>query len=60
MEAEETQEHGRQGVALFKRWLESSTYIELNWTVYEKPQFCTLPLGRVPYWVGCQGRGKVG
>src|SRR4051794_36351454 len=44
MDAEEAHEHGREGVALFKRWLESTTYIELNWSVYEKPQFCTLPL----------------
>lgn len=44
MEAEETQEHGRKGVALFKRWLESTTYIELEWNVYEKPNYCTLPL----------------
>lgn len=44
MAAEETQEKGRRGVALAKRWLEATTFIELPWNVYEKTAMCTVPL----------------
>jgi hypothetical protein len=40
MPAEETQELGRQGVFLFKRWLESTTYMDLSWNSYGTPAMC--------------------
>ena len=42
-EAEEVQELGREGVGKIKRWLEATTFMELNWNVYEDPAMCTLP-----------------
>lgn len=40
MSAEETQELGREGAFLFKRWLESTTYFDLPWIVYHKNGMC--------------------
>lgn len=40
MPAEETQELGREGVFLFKRWLESTTYLDLSWNSYATPAMC--------------------
>lgn len=40
MAAEETQELGREGVFLFKRWLESTTYLDLSWNSYGTPAMC--------------------
>jgi hypothetical protein len=39
-DAEEVQELGRTGVATVKRWLEATTFIELNWNVYEDTGMC--------------------
>jgi hypothetical protein len=39
-DAEEVQELGREGVAMVKRWLEATTFIELNWNVYEDSALC--------------------
>lgn len=39
-DAEEVQELGRDGVAMVKRWLEATTFMELNWNVYEDPALC--------------------
>ncbi|WP_280466865.1 hypothetical protein [Nocardia cyriacigeorgica] len=41
-EAEEVQELGRQGVAEVKRWLEATTFLELQWNAYENGPMCTL------------------
>ncbi|WAC93570.1 hypothetical protein [Mycobacterium sp. Aquia_213] len=43
VDAEEVQELGRTGVATVKRWLEATTFIELNWNVYENPELCIVP-----------------
>lgn len=40
MTAEETQELGREGAFLFKRWLESTTYFDLPWIVYHGNGMC--------------------
>ena len=40
LDAEEVQELGRAGVATVKRWLEATTFIELNWNVYEDTGMC--------------------
>lgn len=40
MSAEETQERGREGVFKFKRWLESSTFLDLMWNAYANPEMC--------------------
>ncbi|MGX9789630.1 hypothetical protein [Mycobacterium sp. MMS18-G62] len=42
-DAEEVQELGRDGVAMVKRWLEATTFMELNWNVYENPALCIVP-----------------
>ncbi|WP_310773399.1 hypothetical protein [Mycobacterium sp. Z3061] len=41
-DAEEVQELGRRGVAAIKQWLEATTFIELNWNVYEDPAMCVM------------------
>jgi hypothetical protein len=41
-EAEEVQELGREGVGTIKRWLESTTHIELPWDVYHQRPSCTV------------------
>jgi hypothetical protein len=43
VEAEEVQELGRQGVAIIKRWLEATTYIELPWDAYHHRMDCVVP-----------------
>lgn len=43
MTAEETQELGREGVAIIKRWLEATTFIELPFDAYHHKLDCTLP-----------------
>lgn len=43
MTAEETQELGRQGVAIIKRWLEATTFIELPFDAYHHKLDCVLP-----------------
>lgn len=40
--AEAVQQKGLDGVALAKRWLESTTWIELPFDAYETTQLCTL------------------
>lgn len=52
MPAEATQEQGRKGVETVKRWLEATTFIELQWNVYENSQYCSLLLldGSVKRW----------
>jgi hypothetical protein len=42
VDAEEVQELGRDGVASVKRWLEATTFIELNWNVYEDAPMCVM------------------
>jgi hypothetical protein len=42
VDAEEVQELGREGVAAIKQWLEATTFIELNWNVYEDPAMCVM------------------
>lgn len=42
MVAEETQELGRSAVASIKRWLEATTYIALEWDVYNYVQYCSV------------------
>jgi hypothetical protein len=44
MPAEAVQEQGRRGVQTVKRWLEATTFLELQWNVYENTRYCTLPL----------------
>lgn len=44
MSAEGTQEKGRRGVARTKRWLESTTYVELLFNAYEDEAMCQLEL----------------
>lgn len=39
-----TQEKGRQGVAHTKRWLETTTYVELFFNAYEDAGMCELGL----------------
>lgn len=43
MTAEETQELGRKGVAIIKRWLEATTFIELPFDAYHHKLDCVLP-----------------
>ncbi|TFC94397.1 hypothetical protein E3T28_15215 [Cryobacterium sinapicolor] len=51
MPAEQTQEQGRKGVALVQRWLESTTFLELNWNVYDNSAMCEVEhLGGVKYF----------
>ena len=51
MPAEQTQEQGRSGVALAQRWLESTTFLELNWNVYDNSAMCEVEhLGGVKYF----------
>jgi hypothetical protein len=51
MPAEQTQEQGRKGVALVQRWLESTTFLELNWNVYDNPEMCEVEhLGGAKYF----------
>jgi hypothetical protein len=42
MVAEGTQDVGRVAAALTKRWLESTTYIELPWNAYKHGPMCTV------------------
>lgn len=42
--AEATQEQGRRGVAITKRWLEATTFIELHWNAYEHESMCELEM----------------
>lgn len=42
MPAEEVQELGRKGVLAVKRWLESTTHINLDFIVYDNQAMCTL------------------
>ena len=44
MSAEATQEKGRRGVAHTKRWLEATTYVELQFNAYEDEALCELEL----------------
>lgn len=44
MAAEATQEKGRRGVAHTKRWLEATTYVELQFNAYEDEGMCELEL----------------
>lgn len=41
--AESVQKDGMDGVDLAQRWLESTTWIELPFNVYDNPAVCTLP-----------------
>lgn len=51
MPAEQTQEQGRKGVALVQRWLESTTFLELNWNVYDNSPMCEVEhLGGYKYF----------
>lgn len=43
MVAEATQQAGKEGVARVKQWLESTTYIDLPFNVYENQNVCTMP-----------------
>lgn len=43
MTAEETQELGREGVAIIKRWLEATTFIELPFDAYHHKLDCVIP-----------------
>lgn len=43
VDAEEVQELGRDGVAMVKRWLEATTFMELQWNVYEDTAKCVVP-----------------
>ncbi|KAA1397780.1 hypothetical protein [Aeromicrobium ginsengisoli] len=40
MPREGTQEDGRDGVALTKRWLEATTFVEFPWNSYENEEMC--------------------
>ena len=40
MPAEENHELGRDGVFLFKRWLEATTYLDLSWNAYGSAALC--------------------
>jgi hypothetical protein len=40
MPAEENHEIGREGVFLFKRWLEATTYLDLPWHAYGSAAHC--------------------
>ena len=44
MSAEATQEKGRRGVAHTKRWLEATTYVELQFNAYQDEALCELEL----------------
>ncbi|AZH79160.1 MULTISPECIES: hypothetical protein [Microbacterium] len=44
MSAEATQEKGRRGVAHTKRWLEATTFVELQFNAYEDEGMCELEL----------------
>lgn len=44
MAAEETQEKGRRAVALTKRWLEATTYVELPFNSYQHTAICQVEL----------------
>lgn len=44
MAGEEQQETGREGVRFAREWLESTTRVQVPWTVYEMPQLTTLTL----------------
>lgn len=44
MPREATQEQGRNGVRFTRRWLEATTFVELQWDSYNNEEFCTLPL----------------
>ena len=44
MSAEATQEKGRRAVAHTKRWLEATTYVELQFNAYEHDSMCELEL----------------
>ncbi|PRB66807.1 hypothetical protein [Arthrobacter sp. MYb213] len=48
MAAEETQELGREGAFLFKRWLESTTYFDLPWIVYHQNGMCEVRFAEGP------------
>lgn len=48
MAAEETQELGREGAFLFKRWLESTTYFDLPWIVYNQNGMCEVRFAEGP------------
>lgn len=52
MPAEAVQEQGRRGVQTVKRWLEATTFIELQWNVYENTRYCSLQLldGSIKRW----------
>jgi hypothetical protein len=41
-DAEQVQELGRKGVASVQQWLEATTFIELNWNVYEHTLMCVV------------------
>jgi len=41
--AEEVQALGHEGVLIIKRWLESTTHIELSYDVYDFTPFCIVP-----------------
>lgn len=43
MVAEATQQVGKEGVTRVKEWLESTTFIELPFNVYENQNTCTVP-----------------
>ncbi|MEK8070430.1 hypothetical protein [Rhodococcoides navarretei] len=42
VDAEEVQEIGRDGVASVQRWMEATTFMELNWNVYENVAQCAI------------------
>ncbi|MFJ7751822.1 hypothetical protein ACIQXM_17930 [Arthrobacter sp. NPDC097144] len=42
MPAEENHELGRDGVFLFKRWLEATTYLDLPWNAYGSGALCEI------------------
>lgn len=44
MPREATQEKGRSGVKFTRRWLEATTFVELQWDSYNNEEFCILPL----------------
>ena len=41
--AEEIQAIGREGVAILKRWLEATTYLEFSWDAYDNAKDCIVP-----------------
>lgn len=49
MPAEETQERGRDGVLIIRRWLESTTYLDLSFNCYANPALCEIQhMGEAP------------